>query len=208
MSVKQLVLLGGGGHAKVVYDVVTEMRLYIKAVVEPATPCDPFFARLEQWHADADVLQLPSDSIMLVNGIGSIRVSESRRRIFEFFKGRSYRFFTLKHPSAIVSKFAEVGEGAQIMAASVVQVGSYIGANSIINTKASVDHDCFVGDHVHIAPGVTLSGGVYIGSGSHIGTGATVIQGVRIGNNVTVAAGAVVTRDIADGLLVKGIPAR
>jgi len=208
VSVKQLVMLGGGGHAKVVYDVVTEMNLCIKAVVEPATPCDPFFACLEQWHSDADVLQVHSDSIMLVNGIGSIRVSESRRRIFEFFKERSYRFFTLKHPSAIISKFAEVGEGTQIMAASVVQVGSYIGANSIINTKASVDHDCFVGDHVHIAPGATLSGEVYIGSGSHIGTGATIIQGVRIGNNVTVAAGAVVTRDIADGLLVKGVPAK
>jgi UDP-perosamine 4-acetyltransferase len=94
------------------------------------------------------------------------------------------------------------------MAGAVIQSGSRIGINSIINTRASVDHDCVIGNHVHISPGVTLSGGVEIGTCSHIGTGSTVIQGIVIGNSCLAAAGAVVTKDVIAGVKVRGVPAR
>jgi len=208
MRLTEVVILGGGGHAKVVYDLIFELDLAVKAVVTITPTLDPIFAHLEQWNSDDEVLRFQSNSIMLVNGVGSIRVSETRRRIFLFYKQRSYQFHTLIHPFAKVSRFAELNEGAQIMAGSIIQAGCLIGANTIINTKTSVDHDCTIGDHVHIAPGATLSGGVRIGNGSHIGVGATIIQGVSIGCNVTVAAGAVVIRDVVDNALVKGVPAR
>ena len=94
------------------------------------------------------------------------------------------------------------------MAGVVIQPGSRIGKNSIVNTKASVDHDCIIGDHVHISPGVTLSGGVTVGSTVHIGSGATIIQGMRIGDNCLVAAGAVVISPLLDSVTVAGVPAK
>ncbi len=93
------------------------------------------------------------------------------------------------------------------MAGAVVNIGTRVKENSIINTNASVDHDCLIGAHVHIAPGVTLSGGVTVGEGSHIGTGASVMQGIEIGANVIVGAGAVVIDNIETGKTVCGVPA-
>ena len=119
-----------------------------------------------------------------------------------------YDFSTVIHPSAVVTSDVILGEGSQGMSGEVIQPGSHIGCNTIINTRASVDHDCIIGDHVHISPGVTLSGGVDIGAGSHIGTGATLIQGISIGCGCLVAAGAVVVKDITDGEMVRGVPAR
>jgi acetyltransferase-like isoleucine patch superfamily enzyme len=78
----------------------------------------------------------------------------------------------------------------------------------ILNTAAVVDHDCVIGDHVHVSPGARVAGGVTVGEGSHIGMGAIVIQGLRIGAGVLVAAGAVVLRDVPDGYRVAGVPAR
>ena len=81
-------------------------------------------------------------------------------------------------------------------------------ANNKLTSNVPSCPDCTIGDHVHIAPGVTLSGDVSVGACSHLGTGATVIQGVSIGSGCLVAAGAVVTKDIADGEKVRGVPAR
>jgi UDP-perosamine 4-acetyltransferase len=157
---------------------------------------------------DDVVSEFPPSEIQLVNGLGSVGLPVKRQQIFERFKGMGYRFATVIHPSAVLSSDVELGEGAQVIAGVVIQPGSRIGINSIINTSASVDHDCIIADHVHIAPGVTLSGGVKVGECSHIGTGATLIQGISIGSACLVAAGAVVTKDIADGAMVRGVPAR
>ncbi len=94
------------------------------------------------------------------------------------------------------------------MAGAVLQTGCRMGENVIINTRASVDHDCIIACHTHVSPGAVLCGNVQVGQGSHIGAGATVIQGVRIACNGMVAAGAVVIRDIPEGVTVAGVPAK
>ena len=86
--------------------------------------------------------------------------------------------------------------------------GTSIGKHTIINTNATVDHDCQVDDFVHIAPGATLCGGVKIGKGTLIGANATILPNCIIGKNVRVGAGAVVTTDIPDNVLVVGVPAK
>jgi UDP-perosamine 4-acetyltransferase len=90
----------------------------------------------------------------------------------------------------------------------VIQADASIGANSLINTGARVDHDCVIDEHVHIAPGAVLSGGVAVGTRSHIGVGATVIQRVCIGKCCLIAAGAVVVSDVADDCRMAGVPAK
>jgi UDP-perosamine 4-acetyltransferase len=91
------------------------------------------------------------------------------------------------------------GEGTFIAAGAIVNPGTKIGRNVIINTSASVDHDCEIGDFVHIAPGVTLSGGVKVGNETHIGTGANVIQYVKIGEKCMVKAGTLLSQDLEKG---------
>ena len=86
--------------------------------------------------------------------------------------------------------------------------GSSIGKHTIINTNATVDHDCHLGDFVHIAPGATLCGGVKVGNGTLIGANATVLPNCKIGKNVSVGAGAVVTTDLPDNVVVAGVPAK
>lgn len=158
--------------------------------------------------SDAEVVKHPAETIRLVNGVGSVRVSPLRRKLFEQFASKGYGFASVVHPSAIIAADVVLSEGVQVMAGAVIQAGCLIGENALINTGAIVDHDCHIGNHVHISPGVTLSGGVSVGENSHIGTGATVIQGIQIGRDCLVAAGAVVIRDVPDGVAVAGVPAK
>lgn len=114
----------------------------------------------------------------------------------------------LIHPTAVVSKYAEVGAGTLAVAGCVVNAGATIGRGVILNTACSVDHDCKIGDFVHISPGARLAGAVFVGDRSWIGIGAVVREGIRIGSDVVVGAGAVLLNDVEDGARVGGVPAR
>jgi UDP-perosamine 4-acetyltransferase len=93
------------------------------------------------------------------------------------------------------------------MPRAVINCHTSVGDNVLVNTGAVVEHDCRIDSHVHIAPGVTLGGGVSVASGCHVELGASVIQSVRLGVDSIVAAGAVVVEDVADGVMVAGVPA-
>lgn len=204
-----VMVLGAGGHAKVLIEALLASSAVIAGVVDPDLALRGTTILGVPVLGDDDVVnEFPSSEILLVNGLGSVGLPVKRQQVFERFRGRGYNFAAVLHPSAIVASDVDLGEGAQIMAGAVIQPGSRIGINSIINTRASIDHDCIIGDHVHIAPGVTLSGGISVGACSHVGTGATVIQGISIGNGGLVAAGSVVTKDIVEGAKVRGVPAR
>lgn len=208
MKGKPVILLGAGGHAKVLLDILLDKNIEILGIAEKGgadLPSDVYGVPVIG--NDSDVQQYPPDKVGLVNGIGSIGSTALRLKIYEKFKRQGYSFTQVIHPRAVVSRRAELGEGVQIMAGAVINIGTCIQENSIINTNASVDHDCDIGAHVHIAPGVTLSGGVTVGDGSHIGTGASVVQGIEIGTNVVVGAGAVVVNNIEAGRKVCGVPA-
>lgn len=205
---KDIIVIGNGGHAKVLLDALYLNKQSIIGFTEQQSEGKKDISGLPLLGNDEIILSKDPDEILLVIGIGSITVTEKRKRIYERFAQKGYEFASVLHPSAIVSKNALLGEGVQIMAGAILQNGCYIGNNTIINTRAAIDHDCHIGNHVHIAPGVILSGGVYVGDNSHIGTGAVVIQGIKIGSNVMVAAGSVVVRDIPDGRSVRGNPAR
>jgi len=204
-----LLIIGAGGHAKV----LVEALLASSAVIAGVVDADPAMAGqallgVPVLGDDKFVQEFPPDEIRLVNGLGSVGLPVRRKELFERFKTLGYSFAKVVHPSAVIASDVELGEGAQIMAGAVIQPGSRIGSNVIVNTRASVDHDCRIGEHVHLAPGVTLSGGVRIGDSSHIGTGATLIQGINTGARCLVAAGSVVIRDINENTTVYGVPAR
>lgn len=196
---RDLALLGGGGHGRVLMATVELLGGWFVAVNDPRLMEGGGPAGIPVLADEELVARCPADRVMLVNGVGSAGLPESRAAVFARWRARGYRFATIVHPSAVVAKSAELGEGAQAMAGAVIQNDARIGANCLVNTSASIDHDCVLGDTVHLAPGVTLSGGVRVGAGSHLGTGASVIQGVRIGARCMIGAGAVVVGDLADG---------
>lgn len=122
--------------------------------------------------------------------------------------GYGLRVEPLVHPAAFVAATAVLGAGTQVLALAAVAVEAHLGAACIVNHKASVDHECRIADGVHIAPGATLCGCVGVGEHAMIGAGAVVLPRLRIGRDSIVGAGAVVTRDVPDGVVVAGNPAR
>lgn len=204
-----VLIVGGGGHAKVLIEVLRLRSAVILGIVD----ADPAKIGTEVLGIrvigdDTVISQYAPGSISLVNALGSVHLPKARKAVFEKFTTMGFTFATVVHPSAVVASDVVLGEGVQIMAGAVIQPGSRIGMNTIVNTHASVDHDCLIGDHVHLAPGVTLSGAVRIHNGVHLGTSATVIQGITIGANSLVGAGSVVVTDVPAEVRVFGAPAK
>jgi sugar O-acyltransferase (sialic acid O-acetyltransferase NeuD family) len=197
---RPLVIIGAGGHARVLIDALQLSGKKILGIVDKLHAAgSPGPSGLAVLGGDEAVDRFSPDEMLLVNGVGTVKTTTQRDAIYRRFLAKGFHFATVVHPSAVVSSSATLGEGVQVMAGCVIQAGAWIGANSLINTRASVDHDCRIGETVHVAPGATLSGSVTVGDETHIGTGAVVIQGISIGRHCLVAAGAVVYRDLPDG---------
>ena len=204
---KPVIIIGAGGHARVLFDCLRLQGVNVLGMLDKAGAENGNFA-LPIIGDDNAISEYPSDTVELVNGLGSVGNMNLRTSIFLRFKKLGYRFRSVIHPSAIIAHDCELGEGVQVFAGAVINTGTKIAADTIVNTGAIVDHECIVGSHVHIAPGCTLSGGIHIGDGTHIGTGTKIIQGISIGNRALVAAGSVVVKNVPDGKKVMGVPAR
>jgi acetyltransferase EpsM len=131
-----------------------------------------------------------------------------RRVFYERLRARGVPLTNAIHPTAVIAKDVQLGSGLAVAANVVVNPGSRIGDNVILNTACTVDHDCIIEEHVHIAPGAHLCGGVRVGRGTLIGVGACVIPYKTIGAEVIVGGGAVVTKDLPDRVTAVGNPAR
>lgn len=199
---RDVALLGGGGHGRVLLSVADLLGGWVVAVCDPRLVEGGAPRGLPVLSDDQLRARCTPDQVLLMNGVGSANVADARAELFWRWRARGYRFTPVVHPSAVIADTAEIGEGAQIMAGAIVQNDAKVGLNCLVNTRASIDHDCALEDTVHLAPGVTLSGNVRIGERSHLGTGAVVIQGVRIGKRCMVGAGAVIVGDLADGARV------
>jgi sugar O-acyltransferase (sialic acid O-acetyltransferase NeuD family) len=197
---QKLILLGAGGHARVVLGLAHANGLSILGV------CDPRFSQVpkEIWNdipvlGNDDILnELDPNTTTLLNGIGLMPHQTSRTRLQARWEKSGFRFLTMVHPAAWTATDIDLGEGVQVMAGAVLQPGCSIGSGSIINTAATIDHDCNIGQQVHIAPGVTVCGDVSIGDGAFIGAGATIINGTVIGERAFVKAGVIQTDHLPD----------
>jgi UDP-perosamine 4-acetyltransferase len=198
-SSRSILLLGAGGHAKVVVEALRCMGRTILGVVTPDLPKDTEVFGVPVLGDNESVYGFSPLHVELVNGIGALPGFAVRWDLCHLFRKQGYWFAPVIHPSAVVAPDAVFAEGVQIMAGVVIQPGVEIGSDSIINTRSSVDHDCRIGRNCHLAPGVIFSGGVTTGAGCHIGVGSCVVQGISIGDNVVIAAGSVVYKNISSG---------
>lgn len=200
-----VILLGAGGHAKVLLDALMLADIVVTGIVDPVLAgTSTIWRGIPVVGNDDDLLKLKPDQVILVNGAGSLPSNSLRQQLFSRFTEAGFRFMNVVHPSAMIGAGVELAEGVQVMAGAILQADTTIGKNSIINTGAIIDHDCAIGSDVHIAPGVVISGGVRIGNGAHIGTGASIIQGVTIGECAVVGAGTVVVKNVQENHKIVG----
>jgi len=190
----QVIMLGAGGHASVLIDLILLSGGKIKGIITPEPSQIKNYPDIPYLGDESQLSENEWQSFQLVNGIGSLNPEANKHRhaLYQKCKAWGYSFATLIHPRAIVASTAQINEGAQIMAGVVIQPNVVIDQNSIINTRTSVDHDCIIGKSCHVAPGVTLSGNVQVGDFAHVGVGATVIQGIEIGSETLIRAGTTV----------------
>ena len=197
---KRVFVLGAGGHASVLADILKQNELLISGLFSPDSESkSKVLSDIKLFKNEDDIFEFSIDTISLVNGIGSLPGKDLRSKVYDKFTEKGYFFQQVISKKAIVSDFAILGKGVQVMPGAIIQAGATIGDNSIINSGAIIEHDCFIGAHNHIAPGVTLSGEVVTGDYVHIGTGANVIQSITIGDKAIIGAGANITKNISAG---------
>ncbi len=210
MSQPRAILYGGTGQAKVVREILRARGVQVVLIVD-----------------DTPGLQSPFADVPIVRGMAGLREwlnVESRGTIgFCITIGPPHGLVRLRiahelcalgltelsaiHPSAIIDPTATIASGFQAMAGAVIQPFARIGRQCIINTKASIDHDCEVEDGVDVSPGATICGEVHIESGAWIASGATVLPRVVIGAGAVVGAASLVRSDVSPGTTVVGVPA-
>lgn len=206
---QRILILGAGGHAQVVADIIMRAR-DANGQVCPIGYLDdnpdlhgqtllglPILGRI------ADLPQVTHDAVIIAIGD-----NHTRRSLFDQLQPQGERFAIARHPAAVIAPDVRIGSGAMICAGVVVNPGSVIGANVILNTGCTVDHHNSIGDHAQIAPGAHLGGNVQIGEGTLIGIGATVMSQRRVGAWSIVGAASLVHMDSPDHVVVVGVPGR
>lgn len=199
MSAPRAAIFGHGGHARVVASLLRCTADDIAYVVPEGGGAQEiaeadFFARIDDF-AGAD----------LYLGIGD---NEVRARLYRKLAEHGRRPTTLVGPNCFVAESATLGDGVLLCPGAVVMAGATLGDNTIVNTLASVDHDCRLGAHGQLAPGVTFAGATRVGERCFFGVKSATVPGIGIGDRVTVLAGALVTRSFGDDKVIGGVPAR
>jgi sugar O-acyltransferase (sialic acid O-acetyltransferase NeuD family) len=202
--VSDVVVAGGGGHARVLASILQRLGCSILGYTAPDDR-GPLLGL--PWLGDDGVLGTwDPAAVRLAIGVGMPHPGRTREDLVE--RLRRFALLTVVAPSAVVDPSVEIGEGSVVFDGAVVQAGTRIGRVAIVNTSSTVDHDCRVDDYAHIAPGATLCGGVTVGRGAMVGAGATILPGRLVGEGVVVGAGSVVTGDCASPGVYVGAPAR
>ncbi len=197
-------VVGAGGHAKVVLDALLASGQRVLGCYDD----NPALAGFEPIAGVSvagptplvEAHWTPGRLVIVAVGDNAARRKLASRLHVDFGVARA--------PTAVLGSGVTLGPGTMVLPSATVNIDSLIGCHAILNTACSIDHDCRIGDYVHIAPGGRLGGGITVGEGSFLGIGASVIPGVRIGRWSIVGAGAVVTADLPDNCTAVGVPAK
>lgn len=194
----RLLIVGAGGHAKVVIDAAEEAGFEIAGVVGTASDAPEVLGH----RVSLDGEDVPADGFIVAIGDNAVRA-----RRFADCIAAGLVPVSVVHPSSIIGRDVAIGGGAFLAAGVIVNAGARIGADTILNTGCSVDHDCVIGDHCHVGPQVAVCGAVRLGEGVLLGVGSCASPGTSVGAWSVVGAGAAVVGDLPSLTLCVGLPA-
>ena len=183
---KNILIIGGGGHAKVLISIIQKLDQYSIIGYTDLEDKGEILGIKYLGSDDHNFGELENKTRLAVLGLGQIKKSSIRKKIAEKYIDHGFHFPRIIAPSAIVNQDVTIADGTVVMDGVIINSGSRIGEFSILNTGSIIEHDCEIGSFVHIAPGAVLSGSVHIGDGVLIGTGAKVINNVKINDRVII----------------------
>jgi len=197
---REYIIIGAGGHASVIADILLSSGCVVKGFLDDNVAVGTFVLGGSVLGTVDSCSSYPE--CLFVIGVGDNCTRQSIARAYPLDYGVAI------HPSAVLGRDVKIGCGSAIMAGCVINPRTTLGEHCIVNTSASVDHDCRIGDYVHISPGAALGGVVTVGSRTHVAIGACIRNVINVCDDVVVGAGAVVVKDITEPGTYAGVPAR
>lgn len=198
---KNIAIIGGGGHAKILIDLINEIGNYKIIGIFDDYKTEKVLNYLIIGRI-CDIKKVKEVDCYVI-GIGN---DNFRKKIYDDYPDLNWE--TLIHPKSFVSKMSTIGSGTVVCAGAIIQPDVHIGKQCIINTNSSVDHECLIGNFCSISPGSVICGQVKIGENCFIGANSTIIQCLNIGNNCIIGAGSVIIKNIGNNKKVVGNPSR
>jgi sugar O-acyltransferase (sialic acid O-acetyltransferase NeuD family) len=190
---KEILLIGDGGHSKSVIDVLEqEGQFKIAGIVGTAKSIGSNVLGYQVIGDDSDIDRFSKIYQYAIVAVGQIHSPETRIKIFNLLMKSGFVLPSIISPRSYVSKHAVIGNGSIIMHDAIVNANAIIGDNCIINSKALIEHDSTIQSHCHISTGATINGNVIVGEGSFIGSGAVTNNSIVINKNSFFKAGALV----------------
>ncbi len=208
--IKNLLLIGGGGHCKAVIDSLASNNQYAEIdIVDRPENVRNLVLGKKVIGEDSELEELYRRgyhyAFVTVGSIGDVTV---RVRLHQRLEQLGYSIPNIIDPTAVISTSVMLGKGIYVGKNAVVNAGTQINNGAIINTAATIEHDCRIGEFVHVSSGAILCGNVMVGDYTHIGAGSMIRQQVRIGKSTMIGMGSVVLKDIGDSLEAYGNPCR
>ncbi|PUU87761.1 acetyltransferase [Halanaerobium congolense] len=206
---KKIIIIGAGGHAKVIADIIIKRKKKLKENIIIEAFLDDKYETKKTVYQGIPLIgkldkinNLNKDDYYFVIAIGNNAIREKIANKYDL------KYYTAVHPDAILAEDVEIGEGTAVMANAVINSSVKVGSHCIINTSSVIEHDNEIDAFAHVSPNAVLAGNVKVGKKSWIGMGTSVVQGVKIGDNVTIGAGSVVLNDIVNDVTAYGVPCR
>lgn len=202
---RSVIVLGGGGHASVLLEILASHNSRVIGIVDPHKKKGSLINGIPIISNNDDiVLKHSKEEIILVNAIGPKPKTSERKILSKRFLKLGYQFKTLIHPSACISDTAVIKNGCQVMAGAIIQANAIIGSLSVINSGSIIEHDSNVGEYNHIAPGAILCGGVKTESDVFIGCGSIILENLTLKENSILAAGVTLRKNLSDNEIFYG----
>ncbi|KAF0180675.1 MAG: acetyltransferase with multiple hexapeptide repeat domain [Limisphaerales bacterium] len=204
-----LLIIGAGGHGAEVAAYALDLGLPLLGALDDGRPAGPWgSSRVLGGLAQLPELVRTHGELGFITAFGSNPLRRTVVQKIEALGLAGLKAVTLRHRSAWAGAEVEIGAGTLLAPSVILTTRVRVGRHCILNVKASVSHDCVIGDFVNLNPAATLCGNVTVGDGAFIGAGAVVKEKITIGRGAIIGAGAVVIRDVPDGATVVGVPAR
>lgn len=201
---KEIILIGGGGHCKSCIDVIEQAGEFgIAGIVDTPERKGEKVLKYEIIAADEDLPVLVKSYQFFLITVGQIKTSAIRRTLFETVIEQGGNLPVIVSPNAYISPYATIYAGTIIMHHAIVNAGAVVGPNCIVNTRALVEHDVRIGKHCHLATGAIVNGGVVVEDGVFLGSGSVVREGIHIGAKSIIGCNTAVKKNIEPGGMLR-----